>query len=258
MHDEFAQLLVEGLPSDSVLAEAGIDHNKNDIEMKQDDSEVMMLYKIYRRKLQNFFGNSQEYHPMRVLKFLPKTYLHENALVLAKLGKHREVLTIYMRQLKSEELAEAYCDKIYCIMTGSVSTNQPKTTGNKANANTNNNRTSNNANPGNLSGFGEIYIILFQVILDEEDEEEMDNQGKQASAEVKITQVVSLAEKHFSRFETNAFLELLPRKGATINRLLKYFQLVLEYQNSRKRNLQVSQQSPLSLFVSLHDAYHKY
>jgi hypothetical protein len=62
--------------------------------------------------------------------------------------------------------------------------------------------------------------------------------------------VIKLAEKYFDRFETNSFLELLPRKNTTVSLLLKYFQLVLEFQHSKKRNLQVCQLTVLVMTLS--------
>ncbi len=149
MHDEFAQLLVEGLPFDNEIA---VDHSKNDIELKPDDSEIVQLYKVYRRKLQSFLGNSQEYHPSKVLKFLPRQYLHENALVLSKLGRHREVIKIYLQQLRSLEMGESYCETMFYQVN---STTMTKPRDSKTNNNTN-----------TLSSAGEIYLILFQVMLD--------------------------------------------------------------------------------------------
>jgi hypothetical protein len=146
MHDEFAQLLVEGLPFDN---EISIDHSKNEIELKPEDNETVQLYKVYRRKLQSFLGNSQEYHPSKVLKFLPRQYLHENALVLSKLGRHREVLKIYLHQLRSQEMGETYCDKIFshlCSSNGQIKDSKTNAT-------------------NTLSSAGEVYLILFQVII---------------------------------------------------------------------------------------------
>ncbi len=72
------------------------------------------------------------------------------------------------------------------------------------------------------------------MILGEEDDEDLN----EVDREDRFRNVVKLAEKYFDRFETNAFLELLPRKTATIALLLRYFQLVLEFQQTKKRNLQ--------------------
>lgn len=72
-----------------------------------------------------------------------------------------------------------------------------------------------------------------------EEEEEDEEMQKKHQRDAKFDLVVSLAEKYYDRFDVNAFLELLPRK-TPVSVLLKYFQIVYEYQGSRKRNLQVS------------------
>jgi hypothetical protein len=230
MHDEFAQLLVEGLPFDN---EISVDHSKNDIVIQPEDDETMQLYKVYRRKLQSFLMNSQEYHPHRVLKFLPRQYLHENALVLSKLGRHREVLKIYLQQLKNRDLADAYCDRIYRLQQSLTVTASTSSASNKV-AKLPESRTN---MTNTLTSAGEIYLIMFVVLLGEDDDgEDLDV----VEREIRLRSVVSLAEKYFDRFDTNAFLELLPRKNTTtVAMLLKYMQLVLEFQNTRKRNLQV-------------------
>lgn len=166
MHDEFAQLLVEGLPLDAELS--AVDHAANDLELRSDDREVLMLYKIYRKKLQNFLLNSTEYNPKRVLKFLPPQYLHETALVLSRLGKHRDVLTVYMHQLHSLELAESYCDRIYRSVsdakTRSISTSssglQAGGGGKMSFAST-----GSSFSAGGLQFLeaGEIYLVMFKV-----------------------------------------------------------------------------------------------
>ncbi len=78
------------------------------------------------------------------------------------------------------------------------------------------------------------------MILDEEDEDdEHPSIFTAATAAERIGAVIALAEKYFDRFDTVAFLELLPR-DVSVASLLHYFQTVLEYGNAKKRNLQVT------------------
>ncbi|CAN0537980.1 unnamed protein product, partial [Ectocarpus sp. 8 AP-2014] len=44
---------------------------------------------------------------------IPSHFLEEHALLLSRLGRHEEVLHIYVRQLKNREMAEAYCGRIW-------------------------------------------------------------------------------------------------------------------------------------------------
>lgn len=135
MHDEFAQLLLEG------INKYDLDNNifpvDNNLETNDKDLENLKMCKIYRNKLQNFLLNSTEYHPQKILKLLPVQYLHETALVLSRLGDHNSVLNIYVTKLVDIDLAENYCDRIYtnardCVLNG-------------------------------LNSAGDIYIVLFKV-----------------------------------------------------------------------------------------------
>jgi hypothetical protein len=176
MHDEFAQLLIEGLPGDADLPEA-FDHNLNELEIKSEDNDTILLYKIYRKKLQYFLALSQDYHPLRILKFLPKNLLHELALIQSKLGKHKDVLIIYYGQLNNLSLAEKYCEHFYLWMNGLLN--------NRSDENASKGRLLNHYTIGlsqqqqqlnspsfllpsfnstsNLKESGEIYLILFEV-----------------------------------------------------------------------------------------------
>jgi hypothetical protein len=130
MHDEFAQLLVEGVSSsltafhsaaagtnESTGAGAGAggsEEDLNDLEIRETDAEALMMFKIYRRKLQTFLLTSQDYHPQRVVKFLPHLCLHEQALVLCRLGEHTQAIGLFLRAgLRDLRLAEWYCDRVY-------------------------------------------------------------------------------------------------------------------------------------------------
>lgn len=116
MHDEFAQLLVEGLQQggDQQGATSDIPTTTPVIgEAAQSTDGARSQQQIYRRKLQSFLLTSVDYHPQRVLKFLPPACLHETALVLSRQGEHQAVLSAYVHRLKDMRLAEWYCDRIY-------------------------------------------------------------------------------------------------------------------------------------------------
>jgi hypothetical protein len=134
MHDEFAQLLVEGVSSsltafhsaatatsESTGAGAGTgtgtggsEEDLNDLEIRETDAEALMMFKIYRRKLQTFLLTSQDYHPQRVVKFLPHLCLHEQSLVLCRLGEHTQAIGLFLHAgLRDLRLAEWYCDRVY-------------------------------------------------------------------------------------------------------------------------------------------------
>lgn len=199
MHDEFAQLLMEGIP-----LEKDIDHRSNDLEIKDGDTESMLLYKIYRRKLQSFLQSSSEYHPDRILKFLPQQFLHEYALLLSRLHRHEEVLQIYIEQLADLALAEAYCQRIY------EGSQKSKLTGAA-------NETEEN-----------IYLVMIESMLS----------SANASFDPLPT-VISIAERNFEKLDPTAFLSLLP-PTVPLAMLSSYLCIVIEHNSTKKRNLQVS------------------
>lgn len=149
LHDEFAQLLIEGLKFEGDFPDGELSINSN-------DSEDILMYKTYRKKLQYFLAQSSDYHANRVIKFLPGNFHLENALVLAKLGKHRDVLKIYLNQIQDEELAEKYCELLHFTLSGR--------TGEIDNTSSNYVLPSFRNVPG-IDTPGEIYLILFEVRL---------------------------------------------------------------------------------------------
>lgn len=150
MHDEFAQLLIEGLQSEISSPASSVD-----VEVRSDDSEALLLYKIYRRKLQLFLANSEDYHANRILKFLPAAYQYEHALVLSRLGRHKDVIKIYLHSIQDKSLAELYCETLFMSVNG-ISKTEKKP------------RNSNYILPSfktvaGLLNPGEVYLTLFEV-----------------------------------------------------------------------------------------------
>jgi hypothetical protein len=61
----------------------------------------------------------------------------------------------------------------------------------------------------------------------------------EAQLKASIETVVRLAERYFDRFEAAALLGLLP-PSTPIHTLLRFLKIVMEYNNTRKRNLKVN------------------
>jgi hypothetical protein len=214
MHDEYAQLLMEGVPF-----EREIDHSANDLDINDEDNESTLLYKTYRRKLQFFLQTSTDYHPERILKFLPPQFLHEYALLLSRLDKHEEVLKIYIHQLNDINLAQSYCDRIY--------------------SNANNDDKSITINHGkNLKNNSKedlkVYLHLIKVFLEPIENSKMTLNNP-------LDKVIEIAEKYHDRLDSYVFIGMLP-KNTPIAKLTKYLSMTIEYTNARKRNLQIIHQ----------------
>ncbi|KAF2107254.1 hypothetical protein BDV96DRAFT_616921 [Lophiotrema nucula] len=76
----------------------------------------------WRDRLQTFLKTSANYNKARVLKQLPPedpNYFESRAIVLSKMGQHKQALRIYVFQLKDYAKAEEYCNQTY------LSTPQP-------------------------------------------------------------------------------------------------------------------------------------
>ena len=176
MHDEYAQLLLDGLPSDAQL-EAALEeqqgqqqgpsavaqlHAANDLRLRPDGAaeggvevETLLLYRVYRQKLQQFLQNSEQYHPQRVMRALAQQpqYLHERALVLSRLGRHSEVLALYVYRLQDLALAEQYCLRIHSLLTNTQAHGQAPAMS-----------SSQPSKPAALvTDPGEIFLVLFNV-----------------------------------------------------------------------------------------------
>ncbi|CAF0790190.1 unnamed protein product [Brachionus calyciflorus] len=70
--------------------------------------------KIYKQMLKYFLNQTNFYEPLYALSKLDlDNYPEERAVVLGKIGKHQEALSIYVNILNDTDKAEAYCEYIY-------------------------------------------------------------------------------------------------------------------------------------------------
>ncbi|KAH5242159.1 hypothetical protein HBI71_203000 [Parastagonospora nodorum] len=79
--------------------------------------------KEWRERLQLFLKTSRNYNNYRVFQQLPSTdpdYYEPRAIVLSKMGQHKQALAIYVFQLQDYQKAEDYCNEVY------ISTPQPQ------------------------------------------------------------------------------------------------------------------------------------
>ena len=94
LHNELGFLLLEGLQA------AGAAEGR--------------VARLYRYRLRRFLRDSADYHAEHMLQLLPADgFVRERALVLSRLGRHEDVLRIYVQALGAPKLAEQYCDRIW-------------------------------------------------------------------------------------------------------------------------------------------------
>lgn len=74
----------------------------------------------WRERLQRFLRTSANYNKSRVFQQLPANdadYYEARAIVLSKMGQHKQALAIYVFQVKDYHKAEEYCNQIYITAT---------------------------------------------------------------------------------------------------------------------------------------------
>ncbi|KAF2639166.1 hypothetical protein P280DRAFT_499448 [Massarina eburnea CBS 473.64] len=70
----------------------------------------------WRKRLQTFLRTSENYNRYLVFKQLPPEdpdYYEARAIVLSKMGQHKQALQIYVFQMKDYQKAEEYCNQTY-------------------------------------------------------------------------------------------------------------------------------------------------
>jgi hypothetical protein len=105
-HDELGRILIEGLNEETAL------------ETDADSG----LRRAYSHKLRSLLLESKLYDPQKMLAELPSGIgsSHEKALVLSRLGKHQDVLRLYVSEIQDVGMAEAYCARIYTAAVNRV------------------------------------------------------------------------------------------------------------------------------------------
>lgn len=270
MQDQFALMLLAEIPQPVALP-VSVDPAQNDLVDRASDSDIVRLYKVYRRTLQDFLQTSVEYRADALLEACPDALLHEYALILSRMGRHDEVLYIYVYDLHSMTMAEAYCDRIYTRgiqqSTALMASGRGGSMGGPA------------AGGGPSLGLAalsasmsmsstlledvQVYLSLMKVLIKppkkpqpddgrggEESDDEQNNSTSRMTLSIRpslfmtsvprvhLRQVIALAERYYDRMNAAAFMDLLP-KTVTVAALERYLKLVLENEGTKKRNLQV-------------------
>lgn len=200
-----------------------------------------------------YIQTSTEFHPERALRLLPPTFQHEYALVLSRLGRHEEVLRIYVRQLQDLALAEEYCDRIF-----QLSLQDSSSTGSSSLPAVSDPVDGSARSPSRVpflyvqGDFHNPYICLFKTLLskpinttdatsdDSGTASAVDATVVASSAQSKdIALCLHLAEVYFDRFDYNIFLDMLPH-DLPFHLVSRYLQILFEFIDNKKKTLQVS------------------
>ncbi|KAF9698218.1 hypothetical protein EKO04_003649 [Ascochyta lentis] len=83
----------------------------------------------WRERLQTFLKTSSNYNNYRVFKQLSPDdpdFFESRAIVLSKMGQHKQALQIYVFQLKDYVKAEEYCNNIFLAATAPITSPHPQ------------------------------------------------------------------------------------------------------------------------------------
>ena len=85
---------------------------KGDADWKEETSMPDVRRRLL--KLLRAPPTASRYNPERMLSRFPQDALYEErAVLLGRVGRHKEALTILVRRLNNPRLAEAYCDRVW-------------------------------------------------------------------------------------------------------------------------------------------------
>lgn len=216
MHDQFVQLLVDSIAlyKENISESADV----NEYQLRDTDSEALLILKVLRRKLRYFLQLSEKCNLQRVTKLLPADFLHEKALIKAKMGLFEEALKIYVFDLRDYAAASEFCDFLY--------SQKPVRDW----------RDSHQYFVMKNLNDTDIYTCLFRMILKGGEEEH-----NKASMRERIACVSRLAEIYYERISAVDFLGLLDT-STPVAEIMEYLEMVSEHNNAKKRTLQVSHQ----------------
>ena len=206
VQDEFAQLLMESIPM-----QLTVNHDSNDLKLRQTDDNMLTTYKLYRLKLQAFLKDPRsDFSTKKIAKAIPQELQHEYALILSKMGRHDETLRIYCHHLADITSAEEYCHRLFDQAVKGV------------------------------------YMKLILTLISPPEDSillslERGSMNGNDDAVRLLHYAVSVAERNFDRVDSTEFLHALP-KSIPIAMLTKYLNLIFESGNAKKRNLQVVHQ----------------
>ncbi|CAG5133152.1 unnamed protein product, partial [Candidula unifasciata] len=159
---------------------------------------------VLRKKLVSFLHKSQRYIPERLLtRFPPDDFHEERAILLGRLGRHEQALSIYINILKDIRLAEEYCAMNY---------------------------------EKEKEGCKDVYFLLLKLFLKPADDH-VDGPNSQVDGR-RTNIALKLLEDHAMKIDTAKALELLP-STTRLRDILAFLENVMENQGVQRRSNQI-------------------
>ncbi|RUS79603.1 hypothetical protein EGW08_012628 [Elysia chlorotica] len=153
-----------------------------------------------RKKLVTFLHTSQSYIPERLLTHFPTDgFFEERAILLGRLGRHEQALSIYIHTLNNTRMAEEFCARNY----------DKDKEGNK-----------------------DVYYLMLKMFLKPPEGTCDETNGKMLEV------ALNLLEDHAMKIDVPKALELLPQT-TKLRDILTFLENVMENQAVRRRHNQV-------------------
>ncbi|KAL0117844.1 hypothetical protein PUN28_008917 [Cardiocondyla obscurior] len=173
-----------------------------------------------RQKLQEFLEKSTHYTPETILVHFPfDSLFEERAIILGRLGRHQQAISIYVSLLNDIPRAIQYCENVYTKYQSEDRAEKQKQTDNA----------------------DEVYVLLIQQLL------KPDNEGVliagcslevQRTAQPDLEMALQLLKEHASKINPMKVLEVLP-DSVPIGRIKHFLEVSLQNNLNAKRKTQV-------------------
>ncbi|XP_015109474.1 vam6/Vps39-like protein [Diachasma alloeum] len=170
-----------------------------------------------RQKLQQFLEKSVHYTPETVLVQFPSDCLfEERAIILGRLGRHQQAISIYVNLLNDVPRAIKYCHNVYAGYEGQRNGDGGKST----------------------DGADEVYVTLIQQLLKPEPVFLAGNSEIQKTAQPDLETALELLEQYAPKISPIKALEVLP-DTVPIGRIRHFLEASLQNQLNERRKTQV-------------------
>ncbi|XP_011145192.1 vam6/Vps39-like protein isoform X1 [Harpegnathos saltator] len=173
-----------------------------------------------RQKLQQFLEKSAYYTPETILVHFPfDSLFEERAIILGRLGRHQQAISIYISLLNDIPRAIQYCHNVYTRYQNQNRADRQKQTDNA----------------------DEVYVLLIQQLL------KPDNEGvlmagchteSQRTAQPDLEMALQLLEENASKINPMKALEVLP-DSVPIGRIRRFLEVSLQNNLNTRRRMQV-------------------
>ncbi|KAL2716858.1 vam6/Vps39-like protein [Vespula squamosa] len=173
-----------------------------------------------RQKLQQFLEKSAYYTPETILVHFPFDRLfEERAIILGRLGRHQQAISIYINLLNDVPRAIEYCNNVYERCHNEEKTDKQKKS----------------------EGADEVYVMLINQLLKPDDAGALMagcNTKTQRKAQPDPEMALRLLEEHASKINPLKALEILP-DTVPIGRIKRFLEVSLQNNLNTRRETQV-------------------